>query len=215
MIVVWHMLILYAFTSPKYLTQDPKPKFQYFRFCKFWFFRTSQCPVDRHSTGTRPACTILCMCVSVDRDSTDTLPAPNLLLSGNASRPTQSTGEPQRSDFWPLAVDRPGRPAVCQKFWQTQQLYFLTLWLLGFVSNESLEQFLTPINRWSLHMKWLMILELSSEIWQVLWKDFPKFSKEKIFLQSLNFHHLSWSLFLYFSLVLHYTIPYSKSTIWF
>ena len=170
------------------------------------------------STGSRPGLdrhAQLCMCVSVDRESTDTRPAQTLCSLEIASRPTRSTGEPQRSDFWPLAVDRPGRPVVCQKFWQTQQLYFLTLWLLGFVSNESLEQFLTPINRWSLHMKWLMILELSSAILQELWKDFKVHFRKDFSLQSLNFIHLTWSLFLYFSLVLHYTIPYSKSTIWF
>ena len=169
---------------------NPRPKNQNPKFvqvCKFCFYRIHS---DR-STGSRPALdrhAQMCMCVSVDRRSTDTLPPQTCCSLEIASRPTQSTGEPQRSDFRPLAVDRPGRPVVCQKFWQTQQLYFLTLWLLGFVSNESLEQFLTPINRWSLHMIWLMILELSSEILQKLWKDFQSFQKKRFFSPKPKFH---------------------------
>jgi len=101
--------------------------------------------LDRHSTDMHKACmsvsvdrtrpipdrtqTLALWKEPVDRESTATLPALTCCSLVLASRPTQSTGKPQRSDFWPLAVDRPGRPAVCQKFWQTQQLYFLTLWL--------------------------------------------------------------------------------------
>ena len=123
MIVVWHMLILYDFTSPNYLTQEPKPKTQNVLVLEVLFFRTysarSTDPVDRHAQ--------LCMCISVDRRSTD--------IKVLALWKNQST---ESVDRWAPTVGfltvggRPTRSTgLCQKFWQIQQLYFLTTFSFG------------------------------------------------------------------------------------
>ena len=193
MIVVWHMLILYDFSRPKHFIRDPKPKSKIQNLSRSVNSDFSEIHSDR-STGCRPALdrhAQVCMWVSVDRRSTDTLPAPNLLLSGNTSRPTQSTGEPQRSDFWPLAVDRPGRPSVKSSD-RSNSYFFLADSLLGFDTNDFVRLFLTPINRGSPHIDKTIIFT-------------KKF--QKIF-QSLNSQHPTCGLHLYFSLALHYTIPY-------
>ena len=43
-------------------------------------------------------------------------------------RPSRSTGGSKRSDFWPLAVDRAGRPVALT---EPQRLYFLTAYKRG------------------------------------------------------------------------------------
>ena len=115
------------------------------RSWKFWFFRISQWPVDRQSTGTRPTCTnFVHVSISrpgLDRYSTD----PNLLLSGNVQSTDpvdrqfksrwavdwQSTGQrvllsgsyrsTEPVDRWLQRSEKwplAGRPAVDRQLWQ-------------------------------------------------------------------------------------------------
>ena len=86
--------------------------------------RPNHGPVDRCG---RPTCTALCTSgrhrasrpagrpdqralLSVSGRSTGRSTGPESLLSVSG----RSTGFPQRSYFWPLAVDRAGRPQACQ-----------------------------------------------------------------------------------------------------
>ena len=117
MIELWHMLILYVLQGPKHSNPRPKSKTQVSGFWKFWFFRTdrnrSTVPVDRRAQTVH---------VRVSRPPRST--EHSAVLSGRLGRPWRSTVDPQRSDFWPLAVDRPGRPAAVRSSNRLQQLYF-------------------------------------------------------------------------------------------
>jgi len=84
MIVVWHMLILYNFTSPKHLTQDPKTKNPKCPGSGSSVFQNLQCPVDRPG---RPTCTTVHV---------------------HISRPAVDRSKPFA--LWKTPVDRVGRP---------------------------------------------------------------------------------------------------------
>jgi len=168
------MLILYVLLSPKHLTQDQN-HFPNFLVLAVLIFQNWQWPVDRVG---RPDVHRLCTSISRPQRSTDLF----VLLSGKLGRPRRSTVGPQRSEFWPLAVDRPGRPDSVRFSDRFQQLVFLTDSFCWFDSNGFLRLFLTPINRRSLQMIWLMILELSRIFLQEISKDFQALSFRQDFL---------------------------------
>jgi len=130
------------FFKTKTFYPRPKTKSKLSRSWKFWFFRISQWPVDRQSTGTRPTCTVF-VHVRISRpESTDTRPTQTCCSLENASRPDRSTdssfqksgrltSRPVAATVRKMTVGRStgGRPPALT---EPQRLYFLAAYKLGF-----------------------------------------------------------------------------------
>ena len=185
------------FIRSKTSTQKTKTKNPSSGFCRVWFFRSDR---SRSTVRVDRRAQIVHVHVGRPLGSTGHL----AVLSVCLGRPGRSTVVPQRSKIWPLAVDRPGRPAAVRNSDRLQQLYFLTDFV-GIspqrISLAVLPCFSTPINSGSLQHDKTPIFHNNFHI-----NSFKLLSEKRFSKPKFSYTHLK-PIPLLHSRYLHYTIP--------